>query len=299
MSEKSISLRDYALAASVILLWGANFSFIKMGLNKIDPFILTLLRFFLSAVPFVFFVKRPQISIYVLAAYGFIFGFGLWGVVNIAIYAGLAPGLSSLIIQFSAFFTIILSYFLFGERINPLQYAGCGLAFVGLVTIIANSGGQGTLLGVALALVGAVSWSLCNILVKKYKPADILAFVIWSSLFSTIPLLVIAIAMKGPDFLAAFNDVLDGTVVISLISQSYLTTVFGYWAWNSLVRKYSAAAVAPLSLMVPVCAIVIGVLAFGEDLPFWKLAATILIVAGVSLFTLSGRLLARIEAIRA
>ena len=299
MSEKSISLKDYALAGTVIVLWGANFSFIKMGLNKIDPFVLTLLRFLLSAVPFVFFIKPPNVSIYLLASYGFIFGFGLWGLVNLAIYAGLAPGLSSLIIQFSAFFTIALSYFLFREKINPLQYLGCGLALVGLVTIIANSGGKGTLFGVTLALVGAASWSVCNILVKKYKPADMLAFVIWSSLFSTFPLLIIAIAIRGGDFFTSFNDVFDTPVVISLISQSYLTTVFGYWAWNSLVRKYSAAAIAPLSLMVPVCAIAIGVLAFGEELPLWKLVATILIVAGVSLFTLSGRLLARFDAARA
>jgi O-acetylserine/cysteine efflux transporter len=210
----------------------------------------------------------------------------------------LAPGLSSLIIQFSAFFTIALSYVFFREKINPLQYFGCGLALIGLLTIILNSGGQGTLVGVVLALFGAVSWSLCNILVKKYKPQDMLAFVVWSSLFSTIPLLVIAAAIKGPEFLTSFREVFDGRVVISLISQSYLTTVFGYWAWNSLVRKYSAVTIAPLSLMVPVCAIAVGVLAFGEELPFWKLIATALIVAGVSIFTLSGRLLARLESAR-
>jgi drug/metabolite transporter (DMT)-like permease len=35
----------------------------------------------------------------------------------------------------------------------------------------------------------------------------------------------------------------------------------------------------------------VGVLAFGEELPLWKLITTILIVAGVSFFTLSGRIL--------
>jgi drug/metabolite transporter (DMT)-like permease len=47
--------------------------------------------------------------------------------------------------------------------------------------------------------------------------------------------------------------------------------------------------------MVPVCAIAVGVLAFGEDLPGWKIAASVLIVVGVSVFTLAGRIEKRLR----
>ena len=126
--------------------------------------------------------------------------------------------------------------------------------------IIFSIEGKSNLIGVGFALIGAVSWSLCNLLVKKYKPQDMLSFVVWSSLFSTIPLLFIALAIKGPIFIIDFYQSMNEKLMISLISQSYLTTVFGYWVWNSLIRKYSAAMIAPLALMVPVFAIAIGVL---------------------------------------
>jgi O-acetylserine/cysteine efflux transporter len=291
MSDREISSKDYMLAVGVVILWGANFSFIKMGLDQIDPLLLTLFRFLLSAVPFIFFVKKPDVGFGVLLTYGFLFGFGLWGIVNLAIYMGLAPGLSSLIIQFSAFFTVALSYFIFKERINELQYLGGVIACLGLILIILNIQGESSLIGVSFALVGAISWSLCNIVIKKYQPNDMLSFVVWSSLFSTIPLLLITLAIKGPAFILSFYESLNDKLIFSLVSQSYLTTIFGYWAWNSLIRRYSAAMIAPLALMVPVFAIIVGVLFFDEALPSWKFAAATLIVIGVSLFTFSGRIM--------
>ncbi len=95
------------LAILVTAIWGVNFSVIKLGLHTIDPFILAAIRFTLSALPALFFIKKPDVPWRYLIGYGLIFGIGLWGLVNLGIKTGLSAGIASLALQFSAFFYLI------------------------------------------------------------------------------------------------------------------------------------------------------------------------------------------------
>ena len=51
-------LRHSLLAAWVALLWGVNFVAIDVGLETFPPFLFVALRFALTALPAVFFVRR-------------------------------------------------------------------------------------------------------------------------------------------------------------------------------------------------------------------------------------------------
>jgi len=53
--------KDIGLAVLVVAIWGFNFVVIKVGLKEIPPILLCALRFFLSAFPAVFFIKRPAV----------------------------------------------------------------------------------------------------------------------------------------------------------------------------------------------------------------------------------------------
>ena len=112
------------LAVLVTLVWGVNFPITKLGLRAIDPFVLTGIRFALAALPLVFFIKRPAVKFSYVAAYGFIFGLGMWGVINDGIQVGVSPGIASLIIQLSVFFTMGWGFVLFKEKIRGAQMIG-------------------------------------------------------------------------------------------------------------------------------------------------------------------------------
>ncbi len=47
------------LAILVTAIWGINFPITKLGLARIDPLLLTAIRFSFTAFPLVFFIKRP------------------------------------------------------------------------------------------------------------------------------------------------------------------------------------------------------------------------------------------------
>jgi O-acetylserine/cysteine efflux transporter len=279
------------LGVLVTLIWGGNFSVIEVGLQDLDPFLLTALRFTFTALPMVFLVKRPRgVPLWAMATYGLLFGVGLWWVVNLAMARGMSPGLSSLVLQFAAFFTVILSALVFRERIRLPQWVGMVLAVAGLCWVIHATSGTSTLAGIALVLLAAVSWSACNLVVKRTRPADMLAFVVWTSLFPAPALFLLTWLDRGAAPFMALPHAITWAAVGSVLFQAWVTTIFGYAVWNFLMKTYPASSVAPLSLLVPVSGIVTSAVAFGEHFtaPVW--AGVAIMLCGVAVFLLAPRL---------
>lgn len=252
------------LAVLVTAVWGLNFPVTKLGLAAIDPLLLTALRFTLAALPWVFFVKRPPIAIKWLAAYGLIFGVAMWALINLGIEWGVPPGTAALLIQFSAFFTMGWGVLLFREQLSYAQMLGMGLAVLGLISIILASPGQGTILGYALLLVSALSWSVGNVIIKQSKVREMFAFVVWASVFPPLPLLLLTWLAHGSAPFTALVTHFEWVALFSLLFQVYAATHFCYWGWNLLLREYPVSRVAPLSLLIPVFGLAGSMLILGH-----------------------------------
>ncbi|WLH14873.1 EamA family transporter [Pseudomonas hefeiensis] len=273
--------RHLLLAISITAIWGANFSVIKLGLTTVDPFILAGIRFTLCALPAIFFIPKPDVQWRYIIGYGLVFGIGLWGVVNLGIKSGLSAGIASLVLQFSAFFTILLGSWIFKETISRFQYAGMGLALCGLLSIVSIVDGTVTTAGLILVLLGAVAWSAANVINKKAKTTQVFAFLVWSSAFSPIPLFALDYVVNGATGYSTLLNQLDYHAVLSILFQVYPNTLFGYWVWNSLLKRYPVSTVAPLSLLVPVFGLLGSVMIFNETLSLNKIVAVVLIVSGL------------------
>lgn len=282
---------DLFVGFLVTVLWGGNFAIIEMGLKDLDPFILTFLRFIFCAFPLIFFIKKPSnISMMTLALYGVFFGVGLWWVVNFAMFNGLSAGLSSVFLQFSAFFTIIFSFFFLKEKITPIHILGIFFACVGLVMIIHFSGQNSTIRGILLVIIAALSWAVCNIIVKISRPADMIAFIVWSSLFSAPAVLIMTILVKGWQSILSIPHDITLASAFSVIFQAYITTIIGYMIWNNLMKKYPATEIAPLSLFVPISGIITSYIFLDERLSYEQLLSVIIVIAGICIFLNSANL---------
>jgi O-acetylserine/cysteine efflux transporter len=287
---------DLVVGALVTIMWGANFSVIEMGLKDLDPFTLTFLRFLLCAIPAIFFVPRPKdIDIKYLAIYGVLFGAGMWWVVNFAMYRGLSAGLSSVFLQFSAFFTIILSWIAFNEKINAIHAAGMTLSIIGLIGIFLLSRAPSTTIGIALVLLAACAWAACNLIVKYQKPKNMVAFIVWSSAFSAPAIFVMTLLVKGTAPFVAIKDNLTTAAAISILFQAYITTILGYMVWNNLMKRYPSSEVAPLSLLVPISGMLSSYIFFDEHIDRHRMIAIALVITGLGVFINSGRISAALQ----
>jgi O-acetylserine/cysteine efflux transporter len=281
--------RHLILAVLVTALWGFNFPITKLGLANLDPLLLTGLRFTLAALPWVFFIRRPQVAMGWLVAYGVIFGVAMWALINLGIKLGVAPGTAALLIQFSAFFTLGWGVLLFGERLSRGQVLGLVLAALGLLCILQGSTGQGTTLGYGLLLISALSWSLGNVIIKRSGVREIFAFVVWSSLFAPLPLFGLTWLSHGSAPFVNLASGLDQRTLWSLAFQVYGATHFCYWGWNLLLREYPVSRVAPLSLLIPVFGVLGSMLLLGHRVDAREALAMVLILSALAVGLVKGR----------
>ncbi|MHB9052017.1 MAG: EamA family transporter, partial [Thiomonas delicata] len=120
--------RHALLALLVVMIWGFNFVVIEIGLQGLPPLLFTSLRFFFAAVPLVFFVSRPATDWRLLVGWGLAQFAVQFALLFVGMKLGMPAGLSSLVIQLQAFFTIGLAWWLMGEHARPMQLLGAGIA---------------------------------------------------------------------------------------------------------------------------------------------------------------------------
>jgi O-acetylserine/cysteine efflux transporter len=278
------------VALLVTFIWGTNFVFIRVGLDELEPFTLATLRFVLVAFPLVLFIPRPRTPWLHLASYGLFIGFGQFGLLYWVMQGNITPGLASLILQMQVFFTVLLALLLMNETIRRQQVIALGVAFSGLALIAVYTDGRTTHLGVAVALVAAASWACGNMVIKKAGNVDILAFLVWSSLFSIPPLAVMAWSVDG--FEGITRDLAQASWIAwsVVVWQSVGNTMIGYGLWNMLLNRYTAATVTPWALLVPVFGMTASAVMLAEPMPWWKLLAMLLIFTGLALNMTASRL---------
>jgi O-acetylserine/cysteine efflux transporter len=279
--------RHVLLGLAVVAVWGSNFVVIKQALTALPPLTLAVLRFALAFLPAALFVKRPAVRWRVLALYGLFIGAGQFGLLYTAMNGHITPGLASLVVQSQVFLTIGLAMLALGERPRPFQWLALALAGGGIAFIAAMAALRGEAelspLGVALVLLAALSWAAGNHTARAAGRVDMLAFVVWSSLFALPPLLLASLLLEGADRIAAGLAAADAGVWAAVVWQALGNSLFGYAAWGWLLARHPAASVAPLALGVPVFGMACSALWWGEAMPGWKLAAAALVIAGLTL----------------
>jgi O-acetylserine/cysteine efflux transporter len=294
-----MSPKDLLLALLVIVVWGLNFVVIKLGLHEMPPMLLGALRFLLAAFPAILFVRRPQVPLRWLLAYGLTISLGQFACLFYAMSVGMPAGLASLVLQSQAFFTLLLAALLLGERLRASNLLGLLVAAAGLGLIGLQGGQAMTLAGFALTIGAALMWALGNIVTRKLGQVNLVGLVVWGSLVPPLPFLALSWWLEGP---AAIESALRGFGVEALLVLAYLAfaaTILGYGLWSRLLSRYPASQVAPFSLLVPLVGIGCAALLLGERLGRLQLLGAALVMGGLLINLWGGKLLDRLRLWRA
>ncbi len=285
--------RHLLLALVVVFFWGVNFAIIKLGLRQISPLGLGVIRFVLAAFPWIFFIRRPQIPLSSLALYSLLIFALQFGFLFTGMKVGASAGLASLVMQLQVFFTIGFAVLFLAERPTRWQLLGALFAFSGIAVVAANLGGDVTLAGLSLLILGAMAWGGGNIVSRiismRHGAINVLGLVCWGSLFATPPLLAVALILDPQGLTASFTG-LDWTSLGAIAYLVYISTLFCFGAWSLLLGLYPVATVAPFTLLVPVFGFLGSAVLLGEVIQPWKLLASALIIAGLLLNVFGQRL---------
>ncbi len=282
-----MSFRDRLLALTIVLVWGVNFVIIKVGLQGMPPLLLAGLRFALVAFPALLFVKRPQLPIHWLVAYGLTISFGQFALLFWALSVGLAAGLASLLLQAQAFITLAFGAVLLKEKIRLHNVIAVTTAGAGIYLLAAAQGHASTSLTplTLLLIIGAATcWALGNItnkVIMQNYSVPTMSLIVWSALVPTTAFFVASYFIEGNEQIRHALINIEWHNLFSIVYLSLLATIVGYGGWSYLLSRYETSLVAPLSLLVPVFGLLSAWILLGESLGLYQIIGVLVIAIGL------------------
>ena len=271
-------LRFLALA----LLWGSSFTLIKVSLEGLSPAQLVLARLALGAAVLAGVAALRRVPLPRGATvWGHLAGAALFG--NVLPFLLLSygertasAGIAGVLIGATPLLTLTIAYAaLAAERATARKVTGLVAGFLGIVLVLAPWRDAGGSLGGELACAGAaLSYALSFVYVRRFLSPRGLA-----PLALAAGQLLVAVALQ-----AAVSPLLEwgavrltGRVVVSIALLGALCTGLAYVLYFRLIADVGATSASAVNYLVPIAAVLVGVVFLGEAVT-WNLVAGGLIV---------------------
>src|SRR3569833_3951806 len=158
---------------------------------------MTAMRFSIAAVPCLF-VPKPKVAWSLLIATSFTLFLGQFLSQAYGIAHGVPVGLTSVVVQSQALFTIGFAAIAFGERPTPVQTLGIAIAAAGLLMICVTVGYDFSVGAFAVLMISPVSFAFGNILLRGARGVPMFDLFAWLCLTSAVPLFALTLAVNGP-----------------------------------------------------------------------------------------------------
>ena len=296
---------DWALLILLSVLWGGSFFFVEVAVASVPTFTIVLVRVGLAALVLHlvligsggrFRATRPVLGAFLVM--GFLnnavpFSLLVWG------QAQIASGLASILNATTPLFAVAVAHAATkDERASALKLAGVAAGIAGVTMMI----GGDLLVGLAenipaqIACLGAAcSYAVAGIYGRRFARMGVAPLVtatgqVTASSLILAPLVLLidrpwTLPVPGMDALAA------------LAALAILSTALAYVIYFRLLRSAGATNLLLVTFLVPVSAILLGVLVLGERLLVQHVAGMACIATGLTL--IDGRLFRRGRAVRA
>jgi O-acetylserine/cysteine efflux transporter len=279
---------DVCLAVLVAVIWGLAFVASRIALDEFSPALMTALRFAIAAVPCLF-VGKPLVSWPLLIAISGTLFLGQFLAQAYGIALGVPVGLTSVIVQSQALFTIAFAAIVFREMPTPLQALGIGIATTGLLMICGTVGFDFSAGAFAVLMISPISFAVGNLLLRQTKDVPMFDLFAWLCLVPPLPLLALALLTDGPQ--ATWNSLIHMSLAgfLCMLALGAISTSIAYWLWGRLLRDYPAAQVVPFALLVPFVGAAASTIVFGERFGPLRLSGMVIVVCGIAVMLLSKR----------
>ncbi|MEZ5812036.1 MAG: DMT family transporter [Rhizobiaceae bacterium] len=292
-----MTARAWAQLLFLGAIWGASFFFGRIAVAEIPPLTLVLFRVAIAAMALQVYLAARRISFHpalrragpflALAALNNVIPFSLIFLGQTELGAGLAAVLNAT----TPFWTVLVANVLTDdERISWNKLAGIAAGVAGTAVmigpgIVADLGGP---VWAKFAVIGAtVSYAFAAIYAKRFRAIDPALTATGQLTASTVIMLPLVLAVDGTATLfAASLPVWAAVAALALIS-----TALAYILYFSLIASSGATNASLVTFVVPVSAILLGVVFLSERLEAYELAGMALI--GLGLVVIDGRLFAR------
>lgn len=281
------------LAAGILLIlcmsWGLQQVVIKMALTDISPVMQAALRSIGATGLLTAWALLRRDRLFIRD------GTLWWGVVAgiffaiefVLIFWGLEYTNASraVIFLFCSPFVVALGsqWFVPGEHLNRIQFAGLGIAFTGIIVAFGESltlPSKQMLIGDSMLIGAAIFWGAATVVVKAGPLATIspTRTLLYQLVVSAVILPVASWALDEPGIIRW-----TPVSIASVVYQTVWIVSITYLAWFWLIRHYPAPKIASFTFFTPIFGVLAGWLILDEPITVALFAALVLVASGVYL----------------
>ncbi len=277
-----MKILDVLFAIAVPTIWGLGFTLAKFALAEFPPILLTALRFSVTALALVWFVRMPRKllpRIFLVAVVSATIQYSL----TYTGLDGMDVSTAGLIIQLEVPLAALIAVVFLKERLGWRRAAGMVMAFVGIGLIMGEPKVQENLTPAFLVMGGALTWAIGQVMVRSLGQVGGFTLIAWVAAMAAPQLFVSSAAFESGQWNALRN-----ATWISWAAIFYLGLVMngvGYAMWYHLLGRHPVNQVMPYLLLVPVVSVVGGVVLLGEQLSWLVVLGGTIVIAGVAVIT--------------
>jgi drug/metabolite transporter (DMT)-like permease len=272
-----------------VLLWATGFIGAKYALPFAEPFTLLAIRMYITLGVFLVLIRlyRPQWPTRQGALHSMLVGSlvhaAYLGGVFAAINAGMAAGLTSLLVGLQPILTALIAWLWMGARISGKQLTGLLLGILGVAMVLllgkANSHTlQFSYLSLLFALMALFGITFGTLLQKRYcAKIDLLTGTFYQYLANALIMSLLALLFETrqidwqPQFIAALLWLVFGLSLSAILLLMLM------------IREGEATKVAAYFYLTPPVTALIAWILFDERLTVWGIAGISLTAYGVFL----------------
>jgi len=279
-----MTLRLFALTLSAMLAFAGNSLLCRLALKQtaIDPTTFVVIRVVSGALMLWLVLALRQQSerlegswagALALLAYALAFSFA---------YTHIPAGTGALLLFGAIQISMILYGLAIGERLAPLQCVGMALAIAGLVALMLPGTDAPPVFYGFLMILSGVAWSIYSLLGRGARNP------VAATAGNFIRAAPVALALLLAQFVMSHVR-LDAAGAAYAVASGAVTSGLGYILWYAALKRLNVTRAATVQLSVPVLAALGGTLFLNEPLTVLLVAASALVLAGVSLVILNKR----------
>lgn len=280
-----MSLRDFALLAFVCVVWAANnivSKFVVAHLG-VPPMFYAAVRFavvLIAVFPWLLPMPRPRWRMLVV---GVLMGAGTFALVFIGLKTA-SPSAVAIVSQVGVPITTLLSFLILGERLTGRRIAGMVLTLTGVLAVMWDPHGFKISGGLLFIVAASFLGGLGAVMMKQMEGVKPLRLQAWVGLSSLIPMVALSAALEPGQVQAGIAA--GWPFVASALFSGLVVSVLAHTLYYSLIQKYEANLISPLTLMTPLATIGMGVI-FTHDVFDLRMAfGTAIALAGVLVIAL-------------
>lgn len=281
-----IDMAGFAVMVLLTLLWGINFSAMKIANTGFAPVFNSLLRSSIASALGIIYclaIRQPLFHRDIRLVHGAVTGV-LFGLEFVCIYWGMLytdAARAGILVNCCPFFVAIGAYFFLQEKLHAAKIAGFVLAFAGVCLVFwgkPKTSGPNMLLGDVLEVLGAFLWGATTVYVKKYLADRVhpIHTFLYQLVFS-VPILLACACLLEPRWVLAVN----APAVSALVYSSVIVAFASYLTWYRLIHTYPVSELAVLTFLSPVFGVASGVLFLGEQFTPGLVLGLVFVSAGI------------------